>query len=154
MSNTLVNLGADYADALKEALALRREGTASRAVDDQIGIMAHSIAQWSISVALSQRKLWKELAHDPDFQSEVLLGILRKLDTVSLDREPKEIVKYLYMVGRSAIKDKLHYNGASKRSGITVPLDGITRTANFYGDWDGHVQYDMDGSSRAYDVSE
>lgn len=137
----------EYATALKEALKLRRDGSITRELDDQLGIMSHSIAQWAIASAVKAGKLWRTWSRDPDFQANVLLGVLKKIDLVDLDREPKEIITYLYRVGRSAIKDQLHYAGAAKRQHEEVPLDGIVQAANFYGEAMG-VAYEIESENK------
>lgn len=139
----------EYAEALKEALKLRRDGTITSELDDQLGIMAHSIAQWAIASAVKAGKLWRTWSTDVDFQANVLFGVVKKLDSVDLDREPKEIIMYLYRVGRSAIKDQLHYAGAAKRQHEEISLDGIVQTANFYGEPTGGIAYEIESDSRS-----
>ena len=95
----------EYAAALKSALAMRREGTIDRDTDNQLGLFAFNIAQWAIAQSVVKGQLWRSFSCDPDFNSDVLCVVVAYLDRVNLDREPKEILVYLYRVARSAIRD-------------------------------------------------
>lgn len=126
-------LGCDYADALKEALVMRRAGTIDRAVDDMLGNLLYSISQWSIAEAVRAGKLWRTFSQDPDFESEVLVAIVNYANKVDLDRRPKEILVFLKKCGRSAIRDLIMKANALKRQHEEVPLDGAIVHTNFYG---------------------
>jgi len=113
---------------------MRREGTASAQVDEQLGLFIYSIAAWSIGSMVRERKLYHELAEDIDFKSEVVLGVSKYIDRVDLNREPKEIIRYLSMAGRNAITDILKKNSRSKRQHEDVPIQDADIVANFYGE--------------------
>lgn len=123
----------EYASAMKEALILRRNGTIPRPLDDQLGLFAYNIAQWAISEAILAGQLWRTFAHDEDFQCNVLMTVLRYMDKVSLERQPKEIIVYLKKTARSNIRDQIMAANALKRVHEDVPLDGAVISTDIYG---------------------
>lgn len=123
----------EYATALKEALIMRRDGTITYDVDEQLGLIAYSIANWAICDALRRNKLWHSTADDTDFRSEVMSEVCRYFDRVSLDRQPKEILVYLKNVGYHAITDYLKRIRCQKRQHEDVDLSSALLTADFYG---------------------
>ena len=126
-------LGEDYAEALKEALVLRRAGDIDAAVDDMLGHILYSISQWAIAEAVRAGKLWRTFSQDVDFQSEVLLAVVNYSNKVDLTRRPKEVLIYLKKCGRSAIRDQIMKANALKRQHIDVELDGAVIETDFYG---------------------
>lgn len=133
----------EYATAMKEALILRRNGTITRPLDDQLGLFAYNIAQWAISEAILAGKLWRTFAHDEDFQANVLMTVLRYMDKVNLDRRPKEIIVYLKKTARSNIRDQIMAANALKRQHDDVPLDGAVIATDIYGHRQG-VAYEIE----------
>ena len=127
----------EYATALKEALKMRREGTIDRATDDQLGLFAYNIAQWAMASSVQKGKLWRTFSQDPDFQSDVTMGVIAYLDKVNLDREPKEILVYLYRVALSTIRDLIDKANAAKRLHEECDIEEMTLTCDFYGRPDG-----------------
>lgn len=143
MSMLINKLGEDYADALKEALILKRSNQIQPLIDNELGHLLYSVSQWAIAEAVKAGKLWRNLSQDPDFQSDVLCSIVAHSNTVDLNRRPKEILIYLKKVGRSAIRDKLIYSNRQKRQGEVVALDGFVMEADFYGRANGQA-YDIE----------
>lgn len=127
-------LGDEYAEALKEALILKRSGNILPAIDNELGHILYSVSQWAIAEAVKAGKLWRTFSQDPDFQSDVLCNVISHSNTVDLNREPKEILIYLKRVGRSAIRDKIIYANRHKRQGELVGLEGVIMEADFYGE--------------------
>lgn len=123
----------EYATALKEALVMRRDGTIDRATDDQLGTFAYNIAMWAINTRIKAGKLPESYRADTDFRSDVLAAFLGKLDTVSLEREPKEIIKYLYLCASTAAKDLRKRDTREKRKHEDVDLECATLVTDFYG---------------------
>lgn len=126
-------LGEDYAEALKEALVLRRAGNIDAAIDDMLGHLLYSISQWSIAEAVRAGKLWRTFSQDVDFQSEVLLAVVNYSNKVDLTRRPKEVLVYLKKCGRSAIRDQIMKANALKRQHEDVDLEGAVIETDFYG---------------------
>lgn len=126
-------IGEDYAEALKEALVLRRAGNIDAAVDDMLGHLLYSISQWSIAEAVRAGKLWRTFSQDVDFQSEVLLAVVNYSNKVDLTRRPKEVLVYLKKCGRSAIRDQIMKANALKRQHEDVDLEGAVIETDFYG---------------------
>lgn len=126
-------IGEDYAEALKEALVLRRAGNIDAAVDDMLGHLLYSISQWSIAEAVRAGKLWRTFSQDVDFQSEVLLAVVNYSNKVDLSRRPKEVLVYLKKCGRSAIRDQIMKANALKRQHEDVDLEGAVIETDFYG---------------------
>lgn len=126
-------LGEDYAEALKEALVLRRAGNIDAAIDDMLGHILYSISQWSIAEAVRAGKLWRTFSQDVDFQSEVLLAVVNYSNKVDLTRRPKEVLVYLKKCGRSAIRDQIMKANALKRQHEDVDLEGAVIETDFYG---------------------
>lgn len=123
----------EWATALKEAIKMRREGTIDRATDDQLGLFAYNIAQWAIASSVQKGQLWIEFSQDIDFQGDVLVKVVEYLDKVNLDREPKEILVYLYRVARSAIRDLVDKANTGKRKHEEACIEGATIVTDFYG---------------------
>jgi hypothetical protein len=136
-------LGEDYADALKEALVMRRSGNIDRAVDDMLGHILYSISQWAIAEAVRAGKLWRTFSQDVDFQSEVLLAVVNYSNKVDLSRRPKEVLVYLKKCGRSAIRDQIMKANAIKRQHEDCDLDGAVIRTDFYGNMSG-VAYEIE----------
>lgn len=136
-------LGQNYADALKEALELKRNGTIPAAIDDELGHILYSISQWSIATYVTGGKLWRTWSQDPDFQADILCSIVAYSNKVNLERRPKEILTYLYKIGRSAIRDKIMAANALKRQHEEQSLNGIIEESDFYGERTG-VKYEID----------
>lgn len=136
-------LGEDYAEALKEALVLRRAGSIDRAVDDMLGHILYSISQWAIAEAVRAGKLWRTFSQDVDFQSEVLLAVVNYANKVDLERRPREILVYLKKCGRSAIRDQIMKANALKRQHESTELDGAVIRTDFYGNMTG-VGYEIE----------
>ena len=126
-------LGEDYAEALKEALVLRRAGNLDIAIDDMLGHILYSISQWAIAEAVRAGKLWRTFSQDVDFQSEVLLAVVNYSNKVDLSRRPKEVLVYLKKCGRSAIRDQIMKANALKRQHEDVALEGAVIETDFYG---------------------
>ena len=136
-------LGEDYAEALKEALVLRRAGNIDAAIDDMLGHILYSISQWSIAEAVRAGKLWRTFSQDVDFQSEILLAVVNYSNKVDLSRRPKEVLIYLKKCGRSAIRDQIMKANALKRQHEDVDLDGAMIQTDFYGQRNG-VAYEIE----------
>ena len=136
-------LGNDYADALKEALILKRADTIDAAVDEMLGHLLYSISQWAIAEAVRAGKLWRTFSQDIDFQSEILLAVVNYSNKVDLSRRPKEVLVYLKKCGRSAIRDQIMKANALKRQHEDVDLDGAMIQTDFYGQRNG-VAYEIE----------
>lgn len=126
-------LGDDYADALKEALIMKRADHIDAAVDEMLGHLLYSISQWSIAEAVRAGQLWRTFSQDVDFQSEVLLAVVNYSNKVDLSRRPKEVLVYLKKCGRSAIRDQIMKANALKRQHEDVDLEGAVIETDFYG---------------------
>lgn len=136
-------LGDDYADALKEALVLKRADNIDAAVDEMLGHLLYSISQWAIAEAVRAGKLWRTFSQDVDFQSEVLLAVVNYSNKVDLSRRPKEVLVYLKKCGRSAIRDQIMKANALKRQHSDVDLEGAVIQTDFYGNMNG-VAYEIE----------
>jgi len=136
-------LGEDYADALKEALVLRRAGDLDPAIDTLLGHILYSVSQWSIAEAVRNGQLWRTFSQDVDFQGEVLLAVVNYANKVDLSRRPKELLIYLKKCGRSAIRDQIMKANALKRQHEDVDLDGAVIQTDFYGQRNG-VAYEIE----------
>ena len=132
--------GETYAEALKEALILKRNDAIPPAIDNELGHLLYSVTQWAIAEAVKAGKLWRTFSQDPDFQSDVLLSVVNHSNNVDLSRNAKEILIYLKRVGRSAIRDKIIYSNRHKRQGELLGLEGVIMEANFYGEAIGHAR--------------
>lgn len=138
--------GDDYAEALKEALTLKRTGDIPPAIDTELGHLLYSVSQWAIAEAVKAGKLWRTFSQDPDFQSDVLCSVVSHSNTVDLNRKPKEILIYLKRVGRSAIRDKIIYSNRHKRQGELIGLEGVIMESDFYGNANG-AAYEIESTS-------
>lgn len=131
--DNFVKMQGEYAGALKEALVARRNETIDKATDAQLGMLAYNIVQWGLADMVVQGKLWRTMSQDIDFQSTCLTAVVSYFDKVSLDREPKEILKYLYRIAQSKARDQVIAANRHKRKHDDVALDDVVMTADFYG---------------------
>ena len=115
----------DYAPALKEAIRRRREHTLDFESEAQLGRMCINIAMWAMTSAYNKGKLWTELAFSQDFRADIVLGVVSGLDKVDIEREPKEVLIYLFNVGRTTINDRIKNMSAKKRTADIVPIDDV-----------------------------
>lgn len=130
------NLRNDYAEALKQAIAMRRDGTIDWRTDRLLGDCLYSVAQWVISDSIAKGKLYREQGADPDFNSHVLLCIVSAVDKVDLSRTAREIIVYLKNAGRT--DGVSHYTRALQaqcRSAETVAYDeaACSMSRDFFG---------------------
>lgn len=137
-------INTEYATALKEALVMRRNNTIPRAIDDQLGNIAFSIAKWAIGDSLSKNKLWVSQASDEDFAYEICYQVIRYFDRVSLEREPKEILVYLKRVAKSAIRDSIKKVNRAKRKHEEIDIQMSMVTTDFYGNQTSAIALDYD----------
>lgn len=132
----------EYAGALKDALILRRNGSASPSTDELLGKIAQSIASWALHDDVNKGRLWHEHLDDVDFVAECVLSVVMYYDKVSLEREAKEILVYLKKVASSKARDMVMSANTLKRKHEEVDLEGATLEADLYGNriWvEGHA---------------
>lgn len=123
----------EYAEALKNAIELRRLGRITKSENDQLGIFLYNVAKWAIAHSVENGQLWRSFAKDYDFQMSITATVIAYADRVNLDREPKEILVYLYRVARSAIRDLVKKATAGKRQHEECDIDSATMATDFYG---------------------
>lgn len=123
----------EYANALKEALVLRRAGTIDHATEDALGVFMYNIAAWGIADRVRQGKLPEEYRTDPDVRGDVLSMIIPKFDKVDLNRTPKEIITYLARCASTAAKDLRKKETRKKRQHEEVDIEGVVVVSDFYG---------------------
>ena len=134
---TMKNLiDTEYAEALQFALQQRRAGTITRAMDDQLGNIAYSIATWAVADEVKAGRLWRTHAADDDFRSFVLMHVVKAYDKVDVNRAPKEILKYIYRCAvNKGIRSQLESMNCLKRKHESVPYeDCVNGEANFWGE--------------------
>lgn len=149
--NMLSNkIGEEYAEALKDALKMKRDGTIPPAIDTELGHLLYSVTQWALSEAVTAGQLWRTFSQDDDFQSDVLCAVVNYSNKVDLERNPKEILIYLKKIGRSAIRDKLKYLNRGKRQREETGLDGVVIETDFYGERCG-TAYSLDDSTKEFE---
>ena len=134
----------EYADALKEAIGMRRDSTIDPATDRQLGLFAYNIARWAVMDKGAEKKLPVELATDPDFLGWVVVSVVAYLDRVDMGMGSKQILVYLKKVAGSAARDLLAKSQAKKRQHEDVQIEGIIFEANFYGNSTGKVAYSIE----------
>lgn len=123
----------NYADALKEALVMRRNQTIDAATDRMLGLIAYNITRWAIIDMVKHQKLDLYHSNDPDFFAQCTLMVVTYFDRVKLDMDATGIVVYLKKVAQSAARDQLLSLSCSKRKHEDVDLESVTITADFYG---------------------
>lgn len=135
--------GDDYAEALKEALKMKRDGNIPPIIDNELGHLLYSVSQWGIAEEVSRGRLWRTLSQDVDFQSDILCSLVVSSGKVDLDRNPKEILVYLKQSVKNAIGMKIRYLNRHKRKHEDVTLEGVVETSDFYGNRTG-VAYNIE----------
>lgn len=123
----------EYAEALKDAIELRRLGRITKSGNDQLGIFLYNVAKWAIAHSVENGQLWRSFAKDYDFQMSITATVIAYADRVDLDRKPKEILVYLFRVARSAIRDMVKKANTRKRQHDECGLIDSDITADFYG---------------------
>lgn len=122
----------NYADALKEALKMRRNRTIDVATDVQLGRMCSNIAMWAMVDAYNLGKITNRMFWSHDFRADVVLSVVAKIDSLDLGKSPKEIVVYLHKVGETSINDKLKFMHRKKRTGELVEIMDADIKTDFY----------------------
>lgn len=117
----------DNSEALKSAIIMRLNGTASRAVDDALGILLYNIARWAVS---EQDMLWRD---KPDVISDVNLRLLTKLEKVDTTQPAMRILMYLKTAASNAHKNILEANSRQKRTGELVDIENLTVATDIRG---------------------
>lgn len=131
----------EYADALKDALVMRRAGTIDAATDAALGTFMYNIAAWGIAERVRAGVLPEEYRTDPDVRGDVLAAIIPKFDTVDLGRQPKEIIRYLERCAETAAKDLRKFHTRKKRQHDEVDIEGVVVVSDFYGHSTREVAY-------------
>ena len=134
----------EYAFALREALRMRKDGTITPPIDDQLGLFIYNIANLEISSMIVKRKLYREQAHDPDFLSDVVTGVAKYIDRVNTEMDPPAIFAYLRMAAHNAITDIQKKMARGKRQHEDVELGDAKLVANFYGEATGTMAWSSD----------
>ena len=129
----------EYASALREALRLRKAGTITPPIDEQLGLFIYNIANCEISSMILKKTLYREQAHDPDFLSDVVTGVAKYIDRVNTDMDPPAIFAYLRMAAHNAITDIQKKMSRGKRQHEDVEIGSVKLVANFYGEATGDV---------------
>ena len=124
----------EYAFALREALRMRKAGTITPPIDEQLGLFIYNIANCEISSMILKKTLYREQAHDPDFLSDVVTGVTRYIDRVNTDMDPPAIFAYLRMAAHNAITDIQKKMARGKRQHEDVEIGSLKLVANFYGE--------------------
>lgn len=129
----------EYASALREALRMRKDGSITPPIDDQLGLFIYNIANMEISCMILKKTLYREQAHDPDFLSDVVAGVTKYIDRVNTDMDPPAIFAYLRMAAHNAITDIQKKMSRGKRQHEDVEIGSVKLVANFYGEATGKV---------------
>lgn len=134
----------EYAQALKEALVIRRTGSLSHDLDDMLGVIAVSITKWSLLDKVKSGSMTTAQLDDYDFFSTCVCSVVTYYDKVDLSRRPKEILIYLKRVAASAARDQILKENTAKRKHDECDAEGIIQTADIFGNSLGTLAYDYD----------
>lgn len=143
-SNVQLLRNREYASALREALRMRKAGTITPAIDEQLGLFIYNIANCEISSMIVKKKLFRDQANDPDFLSDVVAGVAKYIDRVNTDMDPPAIFAYLRMAAHNAITDIQKKMSRGKRQHEDVELGDAKLVANFYGEATGTMAWSSD----------
>lgn len=121
----------NYAPALKEAIIQRRARCIDFETDNLLGRICINIAMWAMADSVA-REIIPVTMTTPDFRSDIVQAVVSGLDKVELGREPKEMLMYLFKVGKTAINDRRKYMSRSKRIHNDVELEKACVTTDFY----------------------
>lgn len=119
--------GKDVSEALKAAIAARREGTIGAEADDMLGQVLFNIARWCVADRDRTR------LGDEDLISDLTVHLLSKLDKVDTSRGGASAVVYLKTAADNKFKDMLRDAGRAKRRAVLVELEPHTVTTDFFG---------------------
>lgn len=133
-SNMQLLRNREYASALREALRMRKDGSITPPIDEQLGLFIYNIANCEISSMIVKRKLFRDQANDPDFLSDVVAGVTKYIDRVNVEMDPPAIFAYLRMAAHNAITDIQKKMSRGKRQHEDVELGSLNLVANFYGE--------------------
>lgn len=123
----------EWATALRDALILRRQGSLDPEMETQLGNMYNNVTRWAIATMVTQGKLLKETALDPDFFSEMLVWAITSSDRADLSKEPEAILIYIKNSVMNAIKAYLRSKGRLKRTGTLVELTEVSKQSDLFG---------------------
>ena len=123
-----LNTDNDYSEALKAALIMRLNGSATRTVDDALGLIIYNIARWAVA---ERDILWRE---KPDVISDVNLRLLTKLHKIDTTQPAKRILVYLKTAASNAHKNILESNGRQKRTGEVVDIANLAIPTDIRGE--------------------
>ena len=118
-----LNTDNDYSEALKAALIMRLNGSATRSVDDALGLIIYNIARWAVA---GREK--------PDVISDVNLRLLTKLHKIDTTQPAKRILVYLKTAASNAHKNILESNGRQKRTGEVVDIANLAIPTDIRGE--------------------
>lgn len=123
----VINTGCDYSEALKGAIARRRDNTITRAEDDLLGRLVYNIARWAVA------DYSRERLSDEDLIGEIQLHLVTVLDRIDIDRPGKAIIMYLKRAGDNRLISIDRANGRQKRTGELVSIEDIPLATDFFG---------------------
>lgn len=134
ISNLIDNLiNVDYEEALRQAIAMRQQGTIDAATDDALGRICYSIVRWALADMVKEQRIIPQLAADADFQAQCLLALVAHLDKVNTNTAPKAIRVYLKKVAQGAARDQRIALNRHKRKHEDVEISTVTIVSDFYG---------------------
>ena len=123
----------EYAEALKSAIVMRRNGTINAATDTELGHICNSIAEWATADMVRKGKLWRTFSQDEDFMAHVRLYVVRSIDKVDIEKQPKQMLVYMKNCGTNAINHFIRDANRKKRQHEDVAIFDVEMKADFYG---------------------
>ena len=123
----------EWASALRDALVMRRDGTLTPELENQLGNMYYNIDRWGIATMVRKGKLIRPTAEDEDFFGEMLIAAIKASDRANLDMDPPAILVYVRNSVINAAKVYLRDKSRLKRQGTLVELSEINLTSDVFG---------------------
>jgi hypothetical protein len=112
---------------------MRRDGTLTPELENQLGNMYYNIARWGIATMVRKGKLIRPTAEDEDFFGEMLIAAIKASDRANLDMDPPAILVYVRNSVINAAKVYLRDKSRLKRQGTLVELSEINLTSDVFG---------------------
>lgn len=127
--------GNAYAEALKQALLMRRAGAIDGRTSNVLGRLLQNIGRCAACEMVREGKLKVNTRREEDFDLDCSLYAVQAANKADLDRTGKEIFCFIRNAVKNMIRNRIRYSCAKKRIPVDKMVAGTmtTMTADFYG---------------------
>lgn len=127
------SLPQDWADALKEALIRRANGTLDWRGDMLLGKCLMNVARCAVCEMKLEGKLQFETRHDVEFDPNCAMWAVEVSNKVDVGKTGKEIFCYIRTGVKNRIKNYIAMKSRAKRRGDEVSLEDCDKITDIFG---------------------